>query len=491
MPVQYLARLAAWWRALSATVRVTTCAGIFAGCTVAVAAFVTTHAPHTALFATPLHPEQLAEVEERLAGWNVAFVPSTDNVVVDAGARNELLLRLALAGVPHPHVETTGEALASVGALTPQAVIDAQARAGLAGDIEAGLRGIDGVDDARVIVAPAKPAEFADESSRAATASVRLRTRGGARLGHAQVAGIRAFVAAAVPGLTASNVTILDDSGAALSEAPENVDAADVQRSLQAALDAAYGDGATIVRVRAEYRDERLSQHDLRRGALGPAPIEAVTHDESYEDGAKRYRHDDRSEDRGSATQETDSETPAGSLRRMSTAVFVDRSHTAELATIRDLAAAAVGYDARRGDTLTVAAVEFHRSVPPRHDVWWLLYGTFVPLAPAVVVAIAIVVGARFAVPPFAAIVRSAAERAYAHHATKAVAGLEPARVRSALAKEPPHAAAAVISALPAATAAAVLELYPAHEREAILRRMQRPTTPLLDDAEEVLRRHA
>jgi len=63
--------------------------------------------------------------------------------------------------------------------------------------------------------------------------------------------------------------------------------------------------------------------------------------------------------------------------------------------------------------------------------------------------------------------------------------------VRSALAQEPPHAAAAIISALPAATAAAVLELYPAHERDAIVRRMQRPHSPLIPDAQEVVRRHA
>ena len=119
-------------------------------------------------------------MQEQLANWNVAFTPLSDNVLVDAGRRNDLLLRLSLAGVPHAHLETSGEALANVGALTPQAVIDAQTRAGLAGDIEAGLRGIAGVDDARVIVAPAVAAEFGDQRAREASASVRLRLRPGA-----------------------------------------------------------------------------------------------------------------------------------------------------------------------------------------------------------------------------------------------------------------------------------------------------------------------
>ena len=142
--------------------------------------------------------DQLAEVEERLAAWNVPFIPTADNVTVDSGRRNDLLLRLSLAGAPHSHLSSTEEALGSIGVLSPQAVVEAQTRAGLAGDIEAGLRGIDGVDDARVIVVPSKGPEFADQSSQAASASVRLRLRARTALPRATVDGIRAFVAGLV-----------------------------------------------------------------------------------------------------------------------------------------------------------------------------------------------------------------------------------------------------------------------------------------------------
>ena len=143
--------------------------------------------------------------------------------------------------------------------LTPQAVVEAQTRAGLAGDIEAGLRGIDGIDDARVIVAPAKAPEFADESTRDASASVRLRLRTGARLSREAVDGIRAFVAASVSGgCSRAHVTILDDRGIALGDAgTPGDDAQELQAALQSALDAPLGDGATIVRVWAEYAGER------------------------------------------------------------------------------------------------------------------------------------------------------------------------------------------------------------------------------------------
>jgi flagellar motor switch protein FliG len=101
-----------------------------------------------------------------------------------------------------------------------------------------------------------------------------------------------------------------------------------------------------------------------------------------------------------------------------------------------------------------------------------------------------LIVCVRLAIPPCGALVQSLVESAALERRSKAAAGFAPARVRSMLEQEPPHAAAAIISALPAATATAVLELYPPHEREAIVRRMQRSHAPLLDEAQELLRRH-
>ncbi len=446
------------------------------------------HASRSTLFAQPLHPEQLVEVEERLAGWNVAFTPTADNVLVDAARRNDLLLRLSLAGVPHQHLFSTGEAMAGIGVLTPQSVVDAQTRAGLSGDIEAGLRGIDGVDDARVIVAPGKSAEFADETAQDASASVRLRLRAGTQLSHEAVAGIRAFVAASVPQLRPSQVTILDDRGVALADdVRAGDDAADLQRSLQSALDGAFGDGAAIVRVRAEYDGTQYAEREVRRAALGAQPIAAVRRSESYDGSGKHYRHVEQGDDRGSETRELISRKPSGGIKRVSTAVFVDATRALDLAKVRDLAAATVGYDARRGDSLAVEAVDFRSPPVARKDVWWLLYGAIVPLAPVVILTIGLVACTRVALPPIAALVRELAERALLARTSKAAEGVAPGRVHSMLEREPPHAAAAIISALPAATATAVLELYPPHEREAIVSRMQRRHSPLLEDAQELL----
>ncbi len=385
--------------------------------------------PQTALFATPLHPEQLQEIEERLAAWNVPFTPLADNVTVESRRRNELLLRLSLAGVPHAHLTSEDEALSAIGALTPQSVIDEQEVAGREGDIAAALRDVAGVQDARVIVAPAKASEFADERGSAATASVRLRLSPGIRMTRQTVTGIRAFVAAAVPGLAAGHVTILDDRGVALDDAANAAesDAGGLQNALQSALDDAFGEGVTIVRVRSD-------------------------------------------------------------ANRTSTAVFVDTAHAGDLLAVRDLAAATVAFDARRGDALAVQAVDFARPPTARKDVWWLLYGIAVPLLPVIVCVAGALVACRMAAPSIVNAIRSFGERVRVSQARREAPDMPPARVRAMLEEEPPHAAAAVISALPTATAAAVLELYPPHERAAIVKRMHRATSPLIPDPGELLR---
>ena len=430
----------------------------------AVIATVVGHPDRAALFARPLHSEQLTEVQEQLAAWNVPFSPTDDNVVVDASRRNDLLLRLSLAGVPHAYVETTGEALANVGVLTPQAVIDAQARSGLAGDIAVALRSIDGVDDAHVIVAPAQSAEFADQSARPAT------------------------VGDMIEGLN----NYLDDRGVALGEAgaSEN-DSGALERSLQSALDAAFGAGVAIVRVHAEYTQSTSEDRDTRRSSLGSAPIERTAQSESYDGAGKRYARNAEHDDRGSEMHEHVAHADAGGLARVSTAVFVDATRSVDLASVRELAAATVGFDPRRGDELTVQPVAFHRGLQQKHDAWFLLYGAIVPLLPTLAIVTGLLLFGRYAFPSALTLLHGALEREAIARTSRTVAGYAPARVRGALAGEPPHAAAAIISALPTATAAAVLELYPPHEREAIVKRMQRAHSSVVPNADELLARHA
>lgn len=482
-----LAALLARWNVLPAKIRTIAIASVTGVLLLSLFAGMAAHPQRSELFASALHPEQLTEVEERLASWNVGFTPAADNVYVDSKRRNDLLLRLSLAGVPHAHIDDSTDVLGKLGALTPQAVIDAQTRDGLAGDIELGLRGIDGVQDARVIIAPAKQGYFADEQSRDASASVRLRLTPGAHVSADAVNGIRSFVAASVPGLDAQRVTIVDDRGIALGEGADTGDGGDMQRSLQTALDSAIGAGAAIVRVHVEYDRRTVTAKDVRRSPLASLPIASSSQDERYDGEGKRYDRSDQQVDRGSETREVASSAAPGRIARISAAVFVDASRGTDVAQVRQLAAATLGIDPRRGDTIDVAAISFAHAAIAKKDGWWLAYGAIVPLLPTLAVLLAALIALRWASAPVASLVRGVSERASFARAATAVHGIPPASVRGALENEPPHAAAAIISALPAATAAAVLDMYPEHERAVIIRRMQRPSSPLLSDAESFI----
>jgi flagellar M-ring protein FliF len=447
--------------------------------------FVASRDTRVALFATPLRGDQLAEVEQRLAAWNVPHAVSSDNVRVDRAKRGELLLRLALAGVPHAHLAGSDEALAHVGALTPQTVLEAQTRDALAADLALGLRGIDGVADARVVIAPSSGGVYADETRRDASASVRVTLAPGARLGVRTVAGIKAFVAGGVPGLDAERVTVLDDRGLAL----DGDDAPDVQTALQSALDAAFGAGATIVRVHREPLGERRDVHDVRRAAVDGSIARATT-DERYASNAKKYSKTSATEDRGSRTHEEHRVASAGSTARLTVAVFVDGARRLDLAKIRALASATAGIRADRGDVVSVEAVAFGDGTPrvvrPSRAPGWVL--AFASVLPQALTAVAVVLAVAFGAKPLASAAARAVETASVRTTAREVVSIPPARVRGALEGEPPHVAAAIICALPAVTATAVLELYAPDERAAIVRRLARANASLVPQPEDLIR---
>jgi flagellar M-ring protein FliF len=441
------------------------------------------------LFAPPLRGDQVAEVAERLAEWNVAFVAQADNVRVDARRRNDLLLRLALAGIPHPHRATSSETLEKAGALVPQSVLDAQQREGLSGDVAAALRGLDGVSDAQVILAAPRAAAFADESPAPVTAGVRLSLAPGARLNRARSDAIRQFVASAVPGLEPSHVALLDDRGSALeSGAAGDEDASALQSSLQSALDEAFGAGATIVRVSLE-RDPRAREvRSVRRAPLAGNAIATDALDERYASDKKHYVKRQSGEDRGSDLREERTDIAPGGLERMSVAIAVDAARGLDTNALRTLASATLGLVQGR-DQLRVEAVPFAHPSPAPGAAVWSAFGLIGTLAPPALIAGGMILAARFGAAPLERTLEALLRRASVARSARDLHQFPPAHVRGALRNEPPHTAAAIISALPAATATAVLEMYSPEERAAIVLRMQRAAAPAVPDHETVLRR--
>src|SRR6202165_5554028 len=198
----------------------------------------------TSLFSVPLRAPQTAEVERALTIWNEPFAGNAQHseISVPAARRRDVLLRLTLAGLPHGYVPTSADVLDdSSNMLLSPAAIDDRRRAGIAGDLVAGLRRTDGIVDAMVVIAPASANPFDEGLSRNEASAT------------AQVAGIARFVAASYPSLSPARVTIVDGSGK-LQAAQNSVEPGlsrelRLQSSIQSALDAVFGLGAAVVRV--------------------------------------------------------------------------------------------------------------------------------------------------------------------------------------------------------------------------------------------------
>ncbi|MBV9104383.1 MAG: hypothetical protein JO060_12405 [Candidatus Eremiobacteraeota bacterium] len=476
-------------RALPARGKALAAGLLLAACgAVAIALFLSRDAS-VALFAEPLRPEQVAEIAERLASWNVAFTPLSDNVRVDARQRNALLLRLSMAGVPHAHVATSQEALQKAGPLTPQSVLDAERQEGLAGDLQLALRGVAGIEDARVMLADDRPNIFTDEAPRPATASVRLTLRPGATLSRDALGGIRAFVAGAVSGLDAKRVALLDDRGVPLAETASSTnEAVDLQASLQSALDAAFGSDATIVRVRVAYDGRQHEVHDARREPLGAQAIVASHADERYANDKKRYTKSTATEDHGSTLHEERTSLAPGATEHISVAVLVDAARRLDPLKIREIAVAAAGLEARRGDTVSVEAVPFRRIAQKPETLQTTMLGYAASFGPALLFLGGALVALRIVARPALDLATSLNSRATLRSIRASADGLSPAQVRATLSNEPPHTVAAVLSGLSSSTAAAVLESYDPETRGAIVRYMSQPMTPLARDAHVLLR---
>lgn len=330
------------------------------------AAFAARSLGEVALFAAPLHPSQAREIESALTLWNESY--SSDaagaQVFVPASRRRDVLLRLTLAGLPRPYVPTTADMLAEpVSAMAPRAVLDERRRVGISGDLTQTLRRISGVADANVILTPAGDDPFALDSATAPSAGVQLVLQPNARPDARVIEGIRRLVAAAVVGLTPERVTVTDSEGALLDvttvQDPSASRESRLQASVQSALDAVLGSGASVVRVRVVTAGTDVSLQSTRI-----TPHGLLDADSGREHGREAARLFDKERRVQHYAYDTDVEhrtTAADSVRRISVAVILDarRVDASTRDDVSGLVRAAAGADLGAGDTVVVAMLPF------------------------------------------------------------------------------------------------------------------------------------
>jgi flagellar biosynthesis/type III secretory pathway M-ring protein FliF/YscJ len=360
---QLARRCAQWLRPRKIQAAVVGCALVV---TALLVAFASRMGAQTALFGSTLHQSQTAEVERVLTIWNEPFSvdPAHTQIFVPSGRRRDVLLRLTLAGLPHRYVPTTSDVLEQpANVFAPQTVMDDRRRAGIEGDLVAGLRRINGVADAMVVIAPAQDDPLASDAGAKASASVQLVMQAGATLSPTAVSGIKHFVAASYPGLNADRVIVVDGFGVAAGAqtAPDKAASREsrLQASIQTALDAVFGMGAAIVRVSVRNAGEDRSAQSTRVTPHGL--LEADSGKERGSDNGKRFERERNHTRYAYDTLVETRSAHADALARIAVAVFLDARKISldQTKLVADLVRAAAGADLSSGDQVVVQALPF------------------------------------------------------------------------------------------------------------------------------------
>lgn len=281
----------------------------------------------------------------------------------------------------------------------------------LEGEIARTIQAIRGVKAARVHIVMAEKGSFR-RGDQKPSASVVIRAEGGFAAESAQ--SIRQLVAAAVPSLDASSITVLDTNGRLLASAGEAANGAalltasleqqvagNVDESIRKALAPYLGVGhfqssvqATLdtdrrqtnetqfdpesrversVRVVRESGDSRNARNDNATGVEQNIPQEEIQNRNGESSSEKTDRREELTNyEMNTKTVSTVSD--GYTIKRLSIAVVIDQARLLETAgttpppadfvdqqilRIRDLVATAAGLNADRGDVINVTAVNF------------------------------------------------------------------------------------------------------------------------------------
>lgn len=389
-----------------------TLAAVFAFAMLVIVANKTEYKP---LFAN-LSNEDAGEIVTKLKEQKVPYQISPDGKAVMVPADKVYDLRLTLASEGLPQGGGVGyEIFDRKNFGMTEFVQKLNYQRALQGELARTISQLSGVEHARVHLAIPEKSLF-KENEKTPTASVFLKLKGNRSLRDNEVQGIVHLVASSIEGMDGDRVTILDSKGKVLSRG-SGTDAAskvsstiqEVQKNfergteerLQSLLDKVVGPGKSVARVAAEFNFKQVEKFEER-----------------YDPETTAVRSEQRSEEKGgSSTTATgvpgvqtnlgragqagngaqtvggtkNDETlnyevsrstakiiePVGNMNKVSVAILVDGKYEApqggkegakpkylprtpeELQKIEALVKGSVGYNAERGDQVTVANIPF------------------------------------------------------------------------------------------------------------------------------------
>jgi flagellar M-ring protein FliF len=347
-----------------------------------------------------LSPQDVAAMTGELDRLKVPYVVEADEGHPDAGAstilvdRNDVYrTRLKLMSKDIPLHGAVGFELFNNSDLgMTEFVQKINLQRALQGELTRTILSLSQVRDARVLLAMPEQGLFKQASSRP-TASVTLSMKAGQRLRPDQVSGVQRLVAAAIPGVLAQDVTIVDQSGVALTRSaadaadPESAGSARLDlkqdtenylaRKATAVLDRALGAGAATTSVDVTLNMDRVQTNTEEvlgaPGKAGDAPVGLISKErESTHDIGAPVMPDNGTAGRGAQGGSNQHEVEyalgrrveqvinqPGSIKHMQVAVVVHRSlSAAQLEQLKQTVGAAVGASFDRGDAVVVQSTD-------------------------------------------------------------------------------------------------------------------------------------
>ncbi|MEX2649223.1 MAG: flagellar basal-body MS-ring/collar protein FliF [Alphaproteobacteria bacterium] len=374
-----------------------------------------TQEPMTLLYGE-LDLAEASEIATRLDAMGVPYELTGNGTQVLVPADAALRMRMALAADGLPSGASIGYEIFDRGdALgTGRAIQDINLVRALEGELARTIRTFAQIQSARVHVVIPKRELFAQDKP-SPSASIIVKVRGGATLSPGQVAAIQHVVAAAVPGLAPTSVSIADDRGVLLARGDGESDGvgasaaaandargqfeARLKRQIETLLEQSVGFGKVSAEVSAEIDFDRVTES----AEVFDPDGQVVRSTQTVEDGATSSDSEaqpnvsianelpegqaeaaaaqsSRSNNRTEETVNYEiSKTmknhvrEGGTIRRLSVAVLVDGTTTTaedgtsayqprtpeELEQLAALVRSAVGFDADRGDVVEVVNMPF------------------------------------------------------------------------------------------------------------------------------------
>ncbi len=436
-PIDILKQLGAFWNGLSNAKRI---ALVFAvsvvAVTVALVAVLGSRVNYGYLY-TKLDSKDAAQIAQKLDELKIPYSLEAGGTAIRVPEEQVHSLRLDLARDGLPTGGVVGNELfdkARLGATEFE--IEVNQRRALEGELVRSIMTVAEVEAARVHLVIPKRRLFAAKTE-GAQASVVLTLRNNAQFGRQEVAAIVHLVAMAVPNLSPDRVTVVDSKGTTLHR-PESGEGGGVSGNdarmaemreqelrlaerTQTLLEKVAGPGAVEVRVKLDFdsatREQTTEQYDPKSTALrSENKVEERTATEgatvagvpgaqtNLPDVEPTVQPTEGGELGGNFARRSHTRNweidrvveklsrPSGDLMRVSVGVLVDGRYeqregeqvyvprsAEELEVLRNVVRGAVGFDAKRGDTIELQSTRFYRdpsdlAVPEAPEPKWLKY---------------------------------------------------------------------------------------------------------------------